>query len=595
MVEEQRRLLSLVRTEGIGSMTFLLKKVDENCFKMIDRENSSLIQVCLKICCEEGSRENVGTEILISELIKRILILHKEKDVSLHESLIQLVLDYCVLHWDSLVGAVSYNCVDIFSHILSNHTKFCDVCRLRNVCSVASNIIYKIVQSGSNSKARLKCIKLLLDSFNIVAEVNKGFVEEAYASLEYPNLSVAASELIEQDMCIKKNNYEFHLQQITSIFVKNSENSRSAVKDRLIPIILKSSNYPPTILLDIVSALIKNSLENPQNFEALLVIVHRLVYKPPVQEKTPTWLNFLKPKSAYQALLNPSSQVRVVLWSLITDHPKKTQPFTKLDFDLMKFFLTTNSAEQLPTVRQKILSGFRNVLERLCESGENHKLKHEDGSIILNSISDFIKFTINLAFDCISTEANFSRRLMGLYFIEFIFASKYLETKQKSKVLKHLELEKELTQDRFFKLLSNLDNEYQICQMTAMKLLRVLYPRENIDFDFKKYTEDTLVLINSVRTQDTLASGYRLQYSLINVSGADISLLTILLQRCELNLAKVKEKLMNITTYSLHSLLNAISYLLDERRNKIMEHDREFLDTYTSKLLKMCFEIAEIV
>uniref|UniRef100_A0A158P790 DNA-dependent protein kinase catalytic subunit n=1 Tax=Angiostrongylus cantonensis TaxID=6313 RepID=A0A158P790_ANGCA len=76
---------------------------------------------------------------------------------------------------------------------------------------------------------------------------------------------------------------------------------------------------------------------------------------------------------------------------------------------------------------------------------------------------------------------------------------------------KQLNLSMKITSRRYQALVSCIDDPFELCQITALNILKKLPVDES--FKLNIYKNETIKMMNSIRSHNTLAAGYRMQVS----------------------------------------------------------------------------------
>ncbi|VDM61131.1 unnamed protein product [Angiostrongylus costaricensis] len=86
---------------------------------------------------------------------------------------------------------------------------------------------------------------------------------------------------------------------------------------------------------------------------------------------------------------------------------------------------------------------------------------------------------------------------------------------------KQLNLSMKLTSRRYQALVSCIDDPFELCQITALNILKKL-PVDG-SFNYSIYKNETIKMMNSIRSHNTLAAGYRMQFSVRRVHQGHVS------------------------------------------------------------------------
>ncbi|KAK6056578.1 hypothetical protein COOONC_05917 [Cooperia oncophora] len=179
--------------------------------------------------------------------------------------------------------------------------------------------------------------------------------------------------------------------------------------------------------------------------------------------------------------------------------------FSDDDLQLIRVFVTTNMVEQTPAIRQKILAGLRKVSFEtfttalpqislfislhshsvslpMAETSEQI-LKGRGGDIgQVERYNDFIRTILQLSFESLSPGANFCRRIMALSILQCFYVEDTMRPHGKTMFFDQLTLTKTITPHQFAALVSCLDDSFQLCQISALEILKKLPVVEGFDF-----------------------------------------------------------------------------------------------------------------
>ncbi|KIH56676.1 hypothetical protein ANCDUO_13143 [Ancylostoma duodenale] len=361
--------------QGPSGMRFLFKKVDSSILEPVNGYSCFLVDCCLYRCLEESQKTSQITQsvILCSVTIKRIMVIIQNHSYPLSMECQQRVTDYVFRCWDMPMEVVCYEAVDIFGMLMANHSLKCTNCKARIGCEWSDSIAKQLLEGKSSCRSRYKCLLLMLKSYSTYVKlIDQALIEDIYSHIGNATLSVVLSDIISFDLEEFPDRWGDHINNILTCLASESNNVRSAIK------------------------------------------------------------------------------VRLAAWLLLSEHPQRTHALSQNDLDLIRAFILTNMTEQSPAVRQKILAGLRKVycrrfflilsstglnmqiLARMAETSEQ-VLKGKDEDVErVKLYNDFISFILSLAFDSLSSGANFSRRMMALSIIQCMLVEDSLKANGKS-------------------------------------------------------------------------------------------------------------------------------------------------------------------
>ncbi|CAJ0592500.1 unnamed protein product, partial [Cylicocyclus nassatus] len=582
--------------KGPAGMHFLFRKVSPLIFEPIKGYPSFLVDCCLYRCLEESERSSQFAQsvILCSATIKRIMTIAQDFSFHLSADCQRRVLDYVFRTWDVIMEVVCYETVDIFEMLLSIHSLKCAKCKARIGCEWTNGIATQLFHGVSSCRSRYKCLLYMLKSYSTYANlIDTALIEDVYSHIGNATLSVAISDIISFDLSENRSRWDLHIQQIISCLSTNAYEVRTAIKDRLLPKLIRTKLLKDEFL-PLVLERMKNVPLHVHCLDSLLSITRFLVISNKKCDSYKYWNDFISLKTMESAVLHCSVQVRLAAWLLLTEHPQRTKVLTEVDLSLVRAFILTNMTEQLPAIRQKILAGLRKILTRLAETSEQ-VLKGKDADEgRVKRYNEFISFLVSLSFDSLSCEANFDRRIMALSIIRCLFLEESLKVHGKVLFLKQLNLPAALNSKRYTALVACLDDSFQLCQIMALDILKNMEPK---NFDFDTFKNETMEMMRSVRSHNTLAAGYRTQFYTYHHPESLRFLLSEFVSICEEDVKTARENLIEITKKALHPWLNTIMLLLESVTFEQMKPgDLEWWTKFAQmRLIPLCFVVADVV
>ncbi|KAK5982604.1 hypothetical protein GCK32_014354 [Trichostrongylus colubriformis] len=225
------------------SMGFLFAKVNRSILDSVGEYPCFLVDFCLHRCLEESKKIGGVTKdaILCSTLIKRILKIIQDFSYSLKAESQQLIIDYIFRSWDFSAEVVCYEAVDIFSMLLSNHSLQCTGCKMRKGCDWADSLITRILEGESECRSKYKCFHILLRSHATYTKfMDESLLGKLYSLIGNPTLSVVISDILSFDLVETPNRWHMHVTLLLSCLSSTSNEVRNAVKDRLLPKLIKT-------------------------------------------------------------------------------------------------------------------------------------------------------------------------------------------------------------------------------------------------------------------------------------------------------------------------------------------------------------------
>ncbi|VDO76011.1 unnamed protein product [Haemonchus placei] len=184
---------------------------------------------------------------------------------------------------------------------------------------------------------------------------------------------------------------------------------------------------------------------------------------------------------------------------------------------------------------------------------------------------------------------------MALSLLKCIYVEETLRPHGKTLFLEQLNLYDTITPHQFAALVSCLDDSFQLCQTTALEILKNLPVVKG--FDFMTFKSETIEMMKSIRSHNTLATGYRMQFYINCHPTSMEELLEFFVNVCEENTNAAKNNLLNITCYSIHPWMNAIALLLEETSfSNLSAKDQEWwIPFLRQRLVPLCFEVAAVL
>ncbi|KAK5986010.1 Thyroid adenoma-associated protein [Trichostrongylus colubriformis] len=395
-----------------------------------------------------------------------------------------------------------------------------------------------------------------------------------------------------------------HVTLLLSCLSSTSNEVRNAVKDRLLPKLIKTKLLKDEFLPLLIEEMKEGSLQF-QCLDSLLAVSRFLILSHKQCDSYKYWSDYVPLQTMQYAVLHCNVQVRLAAWNLLCEHPQRTRTFTVDDLQLIRVFIITNMAEQAPAIREKIVAGLKKVLCRMAETSEQF-LKGKGGDTDhVEHYNDLIRTILSLSFDSLSLGANFCRRIMALSILQCFYVKDTMRPNGKicdfwapsvsALFFDQLNLCSTVTLRQFATLVSCLDDSFQLCQIMALDILKSLPVVEGFDFD--AFKNETIDMMRSIRSHNTLVTGYRMQFYVHFNPTSTRELLYYLVNVCETNTKAAKDSLLNITHCSIHPWMNTIALLLEDLDFSQMSSDdarwwKQFLQ---QRLIPLCFDVAAVV
>ncbi|KAL3998204.1 hypothetical protein ACH3XW_14085 [Acanthocheilonema viteae] len=598
-IENEKSRCHSLNTLSTSCFAFLFRKPTGDWFQACCTEHDCfLVDACIPaiLFFSEKHSSNVGAILDISKALARLMIILKEEKRALRECEEDKLLDFVCRFWDYISEAVCHDCVRIFESLMKLHLTKC----VSNgpLSSWAKNVGKFLIDSSSSCRSRYRCILVyskIVPSFS--KDLADNFYKELYTSLSNPTLVVVVSELIVFDIVKNLDNLDrlqLHSYLLCASLQSPIKAVRSAVQKRLLPEFSKNS-----LLLDWVIEELKTfqseSVYDRIGLETSLYIAKFCLFHQKGNGNVLEWTSFIDESLVISALLSASTQIRLMAWSLICDHPKMSTSISNHQLLFCECFLVTNMTEQSPTIRLVILSNLKKLLIRIRESGQNI-LKNGSDEDKLKPYVDFICWLRDLCFQNLMQHANFNRRIMALKMLEHLFLENYLANDNKDMFFKFLSSKLRPTEEQIRRVICCLDDSYHLCQISALRLLSSSF-FETCNFDFASYFSETKHQLFSIRSLFTFTASYRLRFYLKKNPDNLQNVFQYLLNLCKDRVKLISQDFLMIITNQgfVYSVLSAVSVVL------------EFLDFQSSlkndwsvplinrDLLPLCFQISELV
>ncbi|VDN03690.1 unnamed protein product [Thelazia callipaeda] len=581
---------------------FLFRKPTKDWFESCCcKHQCFLVDACLPAVLHISQRYASNTSVMsdVSKILARLMIVLRrvlEKGLALRVYQEDMVFEFVYRFWDYVSEAVCHDCVTIFESLIQLH-------QVKNASASfqsqwAKNIEKFLLDSSSCCRSRYRCIlayhKIMISSFR---GFTNSFCEKLYALLSNPALVTVVCELITFDLVKNFDNIErrrFHQQLIRSALQSPIRTIRSTIQERLL------YTFSRNILLsDWVVRELKQFLEectkDTVGLEVSLYIGKFCVSHQKSNGNVLDWTSFINENVMVLGLLNANSEVRLMAWNLICYHPKPTASISSRHLSLCKIFLATNMAEQSPAVRLTILYGLKKLLIRIRESGQILLKNNSDSE--LDAHVDFICTLLDLCFKNLGKYANFSRRMMALKILEYVFLGNHLANEYKDLFWRFVSAKLKPSNENIYCVVRCLDDSYELCQISALRLL--LSPFFKIrNFDFDSYWIDTKEKMLSIRSLFTLTSGYRLQFYLRSNNSKVREILEYLLEMCKNRVELISQNLKIIASKQgfVYSILNSLSVILELMDFHSSASGNDWcVQLIDDILLPMCFTISKLV
>ncbi|GMR54002.1 hypothetical protein PMAYCL1PPCAC_24197, partial [Pristionchus mayeri] len=528
--------------------------------------SSFLLDCVLRRLLKEVDTASRSTANILfsSSTIKRILIISREQKVVLPSDLSDVIILYSHKFWDFVIDVVTYDATEAFSLTLLSHMEHCHECQSSSECSWLREVARQLFYSHSRCKAVYKCMISLMRSSPSVCSpyFDRPFIQSLYSSLSNSAIGASLTELLCECLSHGYGSWKEHIECLTEQ-IYSSSTPRTGIYERLLPGISRKIGAPfLTLLLKAIQEVSSPSME-------AILSISRFAISSSGSERL-SWHSLISLEEMTTAILHVDYQVGFSAWSLLIEHPKKTEPFSVEDCILMGAFIETNMGEQRPAIRQKILSGIKKVLIRMVEVGERLLSKscreeEEEKKAKVEAYKRFIDNLIKLSFDSLVQEANFPRRLMSLSILDLIYRQNVLLVPNKGRLLPLLSLSSHLSSSSISSLIEMLDDSYELCQTLALNLLSAIHKSSPLSVPLPSLRSSTLEMLLTLSTHITMATGYRIRFLTLIDREHTLSVLSSwFLPRISSRLESASLSLSSLISLPLHPLLNAVELILNE-------------------------------
>uniref|UniRef100_A0A8R1I038 tRNA (32-2'-O)-methyltransferase regulator THADA n=1 Tax=Caenorhabditis japonica TaxID=281687 RepID=A0A8R1I038_CAEJA len=525
-------------------------------------------------------------------------------------------------------------------------------------CDWINEITQWLLEPTSLCRARFKCIThLVVQCPTLRLNLGEDFFRRVYDLIKNPSFSTVVFELVVDNIFHREDLWDFHCDLILLKLTENHD--VKLIKTRLIPMLQKyqvtnigdsknkkknkngveqETEAPTNIAVRFLSQLINqlNSLNPPIDLHSHLEIIHALLTTTwPRQKATDErlhlvdfshWSQCVPETTLSTAIFHVDTEVRLSAFRLIVENPRRNVVFHENDIEYIKVFLDSNMALQSPSARHSLIATYKMMCQRLGSSAESFlkkkiaSEKEKEPESVCSTLEDdnsgrakwklgeesyihpipesyiaLVKWMSKLAFESLSPKGNYCRRIMALMQIDVLFNRESFITDGKTLFVDKLSLDSTLGSDRHMLVINCLNDSYDIVQSTALGLLKRL-DFGNINLDEDEYISEVTQLMNSARTRNCSAAGYRIQYYLHKHPDRYTVFVSRFIEDLKKRMQHVEKELMNITKYPLHTILSMLELLL---RNPTLQGDGE-LDKYyreqiLDQLIPICHGVVAIV
>ncbi|KAI1701489.1 putative death-receptor fusion protein (DUF2428) domain-containing protein [Ditylenchus destructor] len=598
---------------------FLFKKSDPNWIKpccenhscfLVDFALPSLLNKC------KGKTNEVRLVYDVAHTIRRLLAVLREENFLIDDSTEAAILDFALQYADFVLEVVTYVCFDIFSSLLQLHRIRCTICcqssseMPKYECSWIQEMASKnLFNTEILCSGRISILHRLIgecqDGWKLL---NRNIFERFYENIGNPTLGSAISSLICKDISEAAERHSFHTEMIRNCMLSESTETRAAISERLLLKILKNPQIR-NWLFENYSLLSDFPPSSKYALDAQLTLARFAMIHQKTVSTHKTWTDFIPKSTLLMGLVSNKADTKLASWQLISEHPKSSQPLTKVELDFARLFIGSNMTEQNSSVRQKIVAGLSKILERIRDSSRNmtKKITNNDSKEILNNYEEFLRYLTDLAFYSLSPKSNFNRRITALFIIKAVFCPVTSKDATSDKQLeKVFNISEWITQTNYESMLRCFDDDYGACQQLALDILvQMEVPEKNINISpFVSDTKSKLFAFKA-STHAQFSLNFRLRF--IGQKHAEIGteLLSEILLKAEDRLPRNGTQIaLEVSELApIYSILSSAeslvaSFIENEREN--YETSGQFLDndawqTRVKRLTDICFQMADVV
>ncbi|CAL2029866.1 unnamed protein product [Caenorhabditis brenneri] len=635
-----------VAGKAIRDLEFLHSKVVRT--DLFDGDDPKIFEYLRRtLDASEQFLNDSDTVTFAAATLKRILILIQNAELEIPNHLQNSIILHIRRTWDYTTDRVCHDAVDIFTTLIEIHLRTCDDCLERPPadshanCDWINEITQWLLEPTSLCRSRFRCIsQLLAQCTTLRLNLGEDFFRRTYPLLSNLQFSSVIFQLIIDNIFDREELWDLHCELLLH------STDAKLIKSRLIPLLqkhqLSSSNDNKNAESDVAVRFLNqlliqlNSKNPPSDLQSQLEIVHALVITtwPKKQVKAgaaanlvdfSSWSHCITEDTMAAAIVHVDSEVRLAAFKLVVENPRKTIPFTESDIEYIKTFLASNMTMQTASARQQLIAAFKFMCQRLGASSEAHmktkqpierdsdsyspesssfdhrglakwRFGNENLHPVPESYIALARWMAKLAFESLSSEANFYRRIMALMQIDVLFNKESYICDGKVLFANKLNLDSTLGSDRHKLVVECLDDSYELVATTALGLLKRL-DFGNIVMDETSFLNNAFDLMASARSRSSTAAVFRMQYYLAIKPERYTACLIKFLEDARDRSNSVAEDLMNIIHLPIHPLLNMVELLLKNPSWQAADEEKlEFYkDSCINLLLPVCHRIASIV
>uniref|UniRef100_A0A914HUU7 tRNA (32-2'-O)-methyltransferase regulator THADA n=1 Tax=Globodera rostochiensis TaxID=31243 RepID=A0A914HUU7_GLORO len=500
-----------------------------------------------------------------STVLTRISSILIEFCSSLSNSTQSLFLSHCLRFLDfPYAESIGYQCAALLMNLVALHGTNCVHClTIDKGCEWLLSVGHSLCGAHTElfSKIRIKALHSLLHCSAVEASLSlrdrlmtEPFVARLYAQIGHAPLSIQISKVIVDDCSVavrlnRPNTLTFHMDWIKKQLLATDVSVRQAIEQKLLPALLKSPESRRWFRLEFHSfaSLPRDSAHSPR---ALCTLLRLAIDRIGNEEGNCDfgWEDFVSAAEfsdeqnggggisadfMEKALFDgPStdSETQLSALSLICSHPKGARPVSARECQIVRQFVAKSFGEPSPSVRQHILTQIAKLFSRVSEHSKSlqkindvlnltkyRQFVHDIEQLALEHLPDqstLLIYEIEKDEETANGESDgelgFSCRVFALMLISLIHSAQLCDLS--------------FAPFEWKALIASLDDQFELCQDTALKLIDQIFPsplQKGISFDFTVFLENTkkdLLFANPHSPRHQLAVEYRLRFLLPRLS-----------------------------------------------------------------------------
>ncbi|KAL3125347.1 hypothetical protein niasHT_000937 [Heterodera trifolii] len=492
-------------------------------------------------------------------------------------SVLSLCLSHCLRFFDfPSAESIGYQCVSLLVNLVELHSPNCVHCQnVDKNCAWLLSVGHSLCGAHNEmfSKMRIKALHFLLHCASIEGSLpfrqrlfTDSFVSRLFLQIGHAPLSISISKLIVDDCAIsvrlnRQERLNFHMEWIKRQLLATEAFVRCAIEQKLLPALLKSPESRRWFRSEFV-AFLSLPRDSAHSSRAICTLLRLAIDRIGNEEGNCDfgWEDFVGADGngggricadfMANALLASDSETQLSALSLLCSHPKGARPVSESECQLVLQFLAISLAEPSPSVRHQILTQIAKLFSRVSEHSKSLKKLNDVPS--LAKYRQFICAIEQMALNHLPSESSlslepideleedddkngesdgnsmdFSSRIFALLLLSLIHSSEFcgiFGNFHPHFLLPFSYFRLSSVQLKCNALVASLDDQFELCQDTALKLLGQIFSdpfSDGISFDFANFLESTkrdLLFVNPHTPRHQLAVEYRLRFVLPHLS-----------------------------------------------------------------------------